>query len=104
MGEKYPEFRCKYCLKFKRDPALKVLKWLEEHHLPRVHGCIWDRECLYHGGPWRITFMWGNHSLMIDFPSYRRRWGVDEGRVFDRGQLLWSFNIPGVRYEEIFRL
>lgn len=46
--------------------------WFRKWGIPYVHGCVWDRECRFHGAPLRISLLWGRHMVWIDLPGYYR--------------------------------
>lgn len=82
-------WRCTYCLKRYVDHGLKITAWLREHHLPRIHGCIWDRHCRYWAQCNRISLMWGDHGMFyVDFPSWSKSdgWGRP-GMSFTRDRI-----------------
>lgn len=81
--------RCKHCLKLRRDWGMPVLTWLSKRGLPRIHGCIWDAECRFHGAPLRVSLMWGkpdgaHGQLFVDLPDYMRD-------PFEDGRRTWSW-------------
>ena len=62
-----------------------VQRWCLRHHVPYIHGCIWDRECRADGAPARISVLWGRSMIWVDLPGYWMDWEpVDDRHVTRR--------------------
>lgn len=62
---------------------MKLHKWLDKHGLPRIHGCIWDRDCRLWDAPLRVELFWGRWGIWVDLPNCMRN-------RFDKGRRSWS--------------
>ena len=59
---------------------MSVRAWCQDHWIPYVHGCVWDRECRTEFYLWRIALMWGTHMWWIDLPGYYKDFERDPER------------------------
>jgi hypothetical protein len=61
---------CQLCSVEAPDRGVKVHAWLRKHHLPRIHGCIWDRHCRFWCPCARVSLYWGPLSVDVELPGY----------------------------------
>lgn len=74
----------------------KVHKFCTKCHLPRVHGCLWDRHCRWCDAPRRIQLFWGRHDMWVDLPGHDKATTMYRIRDGRRGEPIhipasWQF-------------